>query len=168
MYNPVYKTHVGDMAPDFTLPSTGGKTVRLYDCKNKKAVVLFFFNHEDPRCLDRLTSLAAGYPGLKAADAVVFPVTIVPVSAGKQIVATRKLPFGILCDSDHSVTMMYGVGQCSSEPQHVCFEIITHISDPQILIVDPSGIIRFKHKLNEPGQQPDNSQLLQECKAVFR
>ncbi len=25
MYNPVYKTHVGDMAPDFTLPSTSGK-----------------------------------------------------------------------------------------------------------------------------------------------
>jgi peroxiredoxin Q/BCP len=168
MYNPVYKTHVGDMAPDFTLPSTSGKTMRLYDCKNKKAVVLFFFNHEDPRCLDRLTSLAAGYPELKAADAVVFPATIVPVSAGKQIVDRLKLPFGILCDSDHSVTMMYGVGQCSSEPQHVCFEIITHISDPQILVVDPSGIIRFKHKLNEPGPQPDIAQILQECKAAFR
>ena len=78
MYNPVYKTHVGDMAPDFTLPSTGGREVRLYDCKNKKAVVLFFFNHEDPRCLDRLSSLAAGYQELKAADTVVFLVTMVP------------------------------------------------------------------------------------------
>jgi thioredoxin-dependent peroxiredoxin len=92
----------------------------------------------------------------------------VPVSAGKQIVAEHRLPFGILCDSDHSVTMMYGVGQCSSEPQHVCFEIITHISDPQMLIVDPGGVIRFKHRLNEPGQKPDNAQLLQECKAAFR
>jgi thioredoxin-dependent peroxiredoxin len=168
MYNPVYKTGVGDMAPDFTLPSTGGRDVRLYDCKNKKAVVLFFFNHEDRRCMDRLASLAADYPKLKAADAVVFPVTIVPVAAGNQIVSSLKLPFGILCDSDHSVTMMYGVGQCSSEPQHVCFEIITHISDPQLLVVDPSGVIRFKHRLNEPGPQPDNARLIEECKAAFR
>jgi len=168
MYNPVYKTGVGDMAPDFTLPSSDGRNVRLYDCKNKKAVVLFFFNHEDPRCLDLLASLAADYPQFKAADAVVFPITIVPVSAGRQIVDRLRLPFGILCDSDHSVTLMYGVGQCSSEPQHVCFEIITHISEPRLLVVDPSGTIRFRHSLNEPGQRPDNAKLLEECKAAFR
>jgi peroxiredoxin Q/BCP len=168
MYNPVYKTDVGEMAPDFTLRSTSGRDVRLYDCKNKKAVVLFFFNHEDPRCMERLSSLAADYPQFRAADAVIFPVTIVPVDAGKQIVSRLKLPFGILCDSDHTVTGMYGVGQCSSEPQHVCFEIITHISDPQALIIDPSGVIRFKHRLNEPGQSPDNARLLEECKAAFR
>jgi peroxiredoxin Q/BCP len=168
MYNPVYKTHVGDMAPDFTLPSTDGRTLRLYDCKNKKAVVLFFFNHEDPKCMDRLSSLARDYRQFKEAEAVLFPATILPVEAGKQLVDRLKLPFDILCDSDHSVTMMYGVGQCSSEPQHVCFEIITHISDPQILVIDPSGIIRFKHRLKEPGQQPDNARLLEECKAAFR
>jgi peroxiredoxin Q/BCP len=167
MYNMVYKTDVGEMAPDFTLPSTGGRTVRLYDCKNRKAVVLFFFNHEDPRCLDRLSAFAGDYQGFKEANAVLFPITIIPVSAGKQIVDERKLPFGILCDSDHSVVRMYNVAQCSSEPQHVCFEVITHISDPQVLVVDPSGIIRFKHRLYEPGQRPDNAQLIEECKASF-
>jgi peroxiredoxin Q/BCP len=168
MYNQVYKTNVGDMAPDFTLPSTNGRTVRLYDCKNKKAVVLFFFNHEDPRCMDRLSSLATDYQRFRDENAVVLPVSFIPLSAGKQIVQQHNLPFGLLCDSDHSVTWMYGVGQCSSEQQHVCFEIITHISDPQILVIDPSGIIRFKHKLYGPGGKLDNAQLLKECKASFR
>lgn len=168
MYNPVYKTDVGEMAPDFTLPSTDGTTVRLYDCKNKKAVVLFFFNHEDPKCMDRLSSLAADYPKFKEADAILFPVTIVPVDAGKQIVDRLGLPFAILCDSDHTVTRMYGVGQCSSEQEHVCFEIITHISEPQILVVDPSGIIRSRHPLNDPAHRPDNAKLLEECKSAFR
>jgi peroxiredoxin Q/BCP len=168
MYNPVYKTDVGEMAPDFTLPSTSGRNARLYDCKNRKAVVLFFFNHEDRNCMERLSSLAVDYPKFKAADAVIFPITILPVGAGKEIADRLKLPSGILCDSDHTVTGMYGVAQCSSEPQHVCFEIITHISDPQFLVVDPSGVIRFKHRLNEPGQRPDNAQLLEECKAAFR
>ncbi len=39
------KTHlkVGDMAPDFTLPSTSGKPVTLSSFRSKKNVVLAFF-----------------------------------------------------------------------------------------------------------------------------
>jgi len=39
------KTHlkVGDMAPDFTLPSTQGKPITLSDFRGKKTVVLAFF-----------------------------------------------------------------------------------------------------------------------------
>jgi peroxiredoxin len=39
------KTHlkVGDMAPDFTLPSTTGGQVKLSDMRGKKNVVLAFF-----------------------------------------------------------------------------------------------------------------------------
>jgi peroxiredoxin len=34
---------VGDMAPDFTLPDTDNKPVKLSDFRGKKAVVLAFF-----------------------------------------------------------------------------------------------------------------------------
>jgi peroxiredoxin len=34
---------VGDMAPDFTLPATTGKPVKLSDFRGKSAVVLAFF-----------------------------------------------------------------------------------------------------------------------------
>jgi peroxiredoxin len=39
------KTHlkVGDEAPDFTLPDTDNKPVKLSDFRTKKAVVLAFF-----------------------------------------------------------------------------------------------------------------------------
>ena len=40
---PRTKLKVGDMAPDFTLPSTTGKKVTLSDFRGKSAVVLAFF-----------------------------------------------------------------------------------------------------------------------------
>lgn len=42
---PAIKTHlkVGDIAPDFTLPGTDGKTYKLSDFKGKKTVVLAIF-----------------------------------------------------------------------------------------------------------------------------
>lgn len=37
------KLKVGDMAPDFTLPSTTGKPIKLSDYRGQKNVVLAFF-----------------------------------------------------------------------------------------------------------------------------
>ena len=33
----------GDMAPEFALPATGGKTISLADFRDEKHVVLYFY-----------------------------------------------------------------------------------------------------------------------------
>lgn len=43
MPKPVYKLEVGDEAPDFALPATGGDLIRLSEFRGKKHVVLIFF-----------------------------------------------------------------------------------------------------------------------------
>jgi thioredoxin-dependent peroxiredoxin len=40
---PATELKVGDMAPDFTLPASDGKTYHLADFKGKRAVVLAWF-----------------------------------------------------------------------------------------------------------------------------
>lgn len=40
---PVRALHVGEMAPEFSLPSTGGTTVNLAMYRGKQPVVVFFY-----------------------------------------------------------------------------------------------------------------------------
>ncbi len=166
MYNIEYRIRVGEMAPDFRLERTDGREIRLYDCKNRKAVLLFFFNHSKGKCLDRLKALAAGYGKFKDAGAVVFPVSILKADEGRSIVKKLGLPFGILCDEDHSVVRAYNMGQCSETPAHVCFEVIHDVEFPTMLVIDTSGIIRYKQAVTAEG--PDNSTLLDECRKALK
>jgi peroxiredoxin Q/BCP len=162
MYWMDYRIEAGEMAPDFRLESTSGKSVRLYDCKNKKTVLLFFFNHHNDKCLDRLKELASGYASFKDAGVAVFPITVIRPDEGKVLAQKLGLPFGILCDDDHSVSKAYHASRCS-EPAHVCFNVIEDVEDPAILVIDTSGVIRYKHVLDGSGG-PDNATLLEECR----
>ena len=153
------------MAPDFRLESTAGKSVRLYDCKNKKTVLLFFFNHRDDKCLDRLKMLARDYPDFKDAGAVIFPVSILRPDEGRALAQKLGLPFGILCDDDHAVSRAYHASRCQ-DPAHVCFNVIESVEFPEILIIDTSGIIRYRHVLGGPGW-PDDMALLEECRKAL-
>ncbi|HTY90025.1 MAG TPA: peroxiredoxin family protein [Methanocella sp.] len=164
MYNMEYRIEVGEMAPDFRLKSTDGREIRLYDCKNKKTVLLFFFNHG---CTERLKTLAADYGRFKDAGVAVFPVSIMKVDEGKALVQKLGLPFGILCDDDHAVVRDYKMGQCSDTPSQVCFEVIHDVEFPTMLVVDTSGIIRYKQSVGASGT-PDNLTLMEQCRKAFK
>jgi peroxiredoxin Q/BCP len=167
MYNMEYMIRVGEMAPDFLLKRTDGREIRLYDCKNKKTVLLFFFNRSKDKCLDRLKELAADHEKFKEVGAVIFPVSILKAPEGKAIVEKLGLPFGILCDDDHSVVRAYNMGQCSVTPANVCFEVVHDVEYPTMLVIDTSGIIRYMHAADASGK-PDNLTLLDECRKALK
>ncbi len=166
MYNMEYRIRVGEMAPDFRLRSTRGHEVRLYDCKNKKTALLFFFNHSNDKCRDRLKTLADAHGKFKDAGVAIFPISILKIDEGRAIVEKLGLPFGILCDDDHSVVRDYNMGQCSDTPSNVCFEVIHDVESPAMLIVDTSGVIRFVRAADAAGG-PDNLTLLEECRKAL-
>lgn len=167
MYNMEYRIQAGEMAPDFRLKSTAGREVRLYDCKNKKTVLLFFFNHRRPGCLERLRALAGDHDKFRQAGVAIFPIDILKVEEGRKLVEKLGLPFGILCDDDHSVVRAYNMGQCSDTPSHVCFEVVHDVQFPTMLVVDTSGIIRYRRAVDEAGA-PDNLTLLEECRKAAK
>jgi peroxiredoxin Q/BCP len=166
MYNIAHKIQVGEMAPDFHVKRSDGREVRLYDCKNKKTVLLFFFNQAKSGCLDRLKALAADYGKFRDAGAVIFPVSIMKADEGRALAQKLGLPFGILCDDDHHVVRLYNMGQCSETPVQVCFEVIHDVERPTMLVVDTSGVIRYREAAGARG--PDSSKLLDECRKALK
>src|SRR6476469_5913826 len=72
------KTHlkVGDAAPDFTLPSTQGKPVKLSDFRGKKNVVLAFYPAAfTGGCTKEMTAYGSDLAKFESADTQVFGVS---------------------------------------------------------------------------------------------
>lgn len=156
------------MAPDFSLPTSNGKTIRLYDCKNKKTVLLFFFNHQNERCLTRLSKLAEDYDQFKGMGVAILPVTILHEAEGRKLAERLGLPFPIVCDENHTAVHDYRMGECSTMPSHVCYETITKVTRPTVLVMDTSGIIRYKQLVDPSGTKPDDATLLRECRESLK
>src|SRR5688572_9453249 len=72
------KTHlkVGDVAPDFTLPSTAGKPVTLSEFRGKKNVVLAFYPAAfTGGCTKEMTSYGSNLAKFEGMEAQVFGIS---------------------------------------------------------------------------------------------
>ena len=103
---------VGQPAPDFTLPSTDDKEVRLSDFKGKQAVVLYFYPRDDtPGC----TAEACSFRDLRGFfhehGAEILGVSTDTVKSHKKFQQKYHLTFPLLADADHAVADQYGVWQ---------------------------------------------------------
>jgi mycoredoxin-dependent peroxiredoxin len=102
----------GDMAPDFTLPSTVGEKVTLSDYRGKKNVILLFYpldfspvcSVENKQCVDLLPTKGAG-------DVEVLGVSVDSIWAHKAFAAQQGIPYPLLADfhPKGAVAEKYGV-----------------------------------------------------------
>jgi peroxiredoxin len=107
------KTHlkVGDTAPDFTLPSTTGKPVKLSEFKGKKNVVLAFYPAAfTGGCTKEMQAYQLGLDKFDGADTQVFGVSTDNVPSQKKFAEELKVTFPMLSDfAARQVSKDYGV-----------------------------------------------------------
>lgn len=105
----MHHLQVGDPAPDFSSINEKGETVRLADFKGKKLVLYFYPKDDTPGCTAQACSLRDGYSQFIAKGYDILGVS--PDSAKKHVKFREKyqLPFSLLADEDHSVSLAYGV-----------------------------------------------------------
>jgi len=101
---------VGDVAPNFTLEGTDGKTYTLADFKGKQAVVLAWY----PRaytsgCTIECKSLAENGGLIRAYDVTYFMASVDPIDKNKGFAAEQKADFPLLSDPTKETAKAYGV-----------------------------------------------------------
>jgi peroxiredoxin len=107
------KTHlkVGDEAPDFTLPSTTGETVKLSDFRGKKNVILAFYPAAfTGGCTKEMQAYQFSLPKFEGAETQVFGVSTDNTPSQKRFAEDLKVSFPMLSDfAARKVSKDYGI-----------------------------------------------------------
>jgi len=103
---------VGDLAPDFTLPSSTGEMVSLSDFRGKSEVVLFFYPKDNtPGCTAEACAFRDSHEVFKEAGAEVIGISSDSEGSHRLFAKLWSLPFLLLSDSKGEVRARYGVSR---------------------------------------------------------
>jgi peroxiredoxin Q/BCP len=104
-----YEPKVGDMAPDFLLPSTRAKDVSLKEFKGKDVILYFYPKDDTPGCTAEACSFRDHEADLSKEHAVVLGVSADPLESHDKFHGKYNLNFPLLSDQTADVAKMYGV-----------------------------------------------------------
>jgi peroxiredoxin Q/BCP len=108
--NLVSALEVGDMAPEFTLEGTDGKTYTLSQFKGKEAVIIAWFPKAFTRgCTIECKSLADNGHLLKKFNATYFMASVDPIEDNKGFAAEHGADFPMLSDPTKATARAYEV-----------------------------------------------------------
>jgi peroxiredoxin Q/BCP len=103
------KVDVGDRAPDFELPGTGGRSYRLADYRGRNLVLAFYPGDETRVCTAQFCSYRDEGERLDGLDATVLGISPQSVESHERWVRERRLNVPLLADEDLAVAKRYGV-----------------------------------------------------------
>lgn len=99
---------IGDLAPDFTLPTTSNQNFTLSNCGRN--VVLYFYPKDDtPGCTLEAKDFADLMPEFSQLDTIIIGVSKDDLPSHEKFAEKYCLPFTLASDIDHKVCELYGV-----------------------------------------------------------
>jgi peroxiredoxin Q/BCP len=141
------KVDVGDRAPDFELPGTGGRTYRLADYRGRNLVLAFYPGDATRVCTQQFCSYRDQGERLDRLDADVLGISPQSVASHERWAEEERLNVPLLADEDLAVSGSYGVvgwagplaklaGKGASGGRYVM---------RAVFVVDGEGIVRYRH-----------------------
>ena len=101
---------IGDIAPDFSLPASDGKTYSLDQFKGKQGIVIAWYPMAFTRgCTIECKSLAENGHLLKQFDVSYFMASVDTLEKNTEFAKTTKADFPLLSDTSKQVAKAYDV-----------------------------------------------------------
>ena len=142
------KVDVGDAAPDFELPGTGGQTFRLSEHRDKNVVLAFYPGDATTVCTKQFCSYRDNAERLDALDAEVVGISPQSVDSHEHWIEEQELNVPLLADEDLAVSRRYGVtawlGPLARFTELVDVPGGRYVMRA-IFVVDRGGIVRHRH-----------------------
>ncbi len=125
------KVDVGDAAPEFELPGTGGQTYRLSDYRGKKLVIAFYPGDFTAVCTKQFCSYRDEGERLGEIGAKVVGISPQSVDSHERFAEEKRLNVPLLADEDKAVAKAYGV-------------VAGPLVRRAIFVVDEEGVIGYR------------------------
>jgi peroxiredoxin Q/BCP len=148
---------VGQPAPDFELPATGDKTIRLSDLAGRNVVLYFYPKDSTPGCTKEGIAFTEVYPELERLDAVVLGVSRDGLKSHENFKAKQGFAFDLLSDKEEEACRAYDV----IRPKKMYGKEVIGVERSTFLI-DKQGVLRGEwRKVKVDGHAQDVLEALQ-------
>lgn len=125
---------VGETAPDFTLPGTGGREYSLSSYRGQPVVLVFYPGDDSPVCTKQLNSYNNELSAFDNVGAQVLAVSAQDLNSHEDFATKYGFRFPLLADTDKAVANLYGTVGPLGFPRRSVF------------VIDAQGVVRYAHK----------------------
>jgi peroxiredoxin Q/BCP len=138
---------VGDVAPDFTLPSDKNEKISLQSLRGKMVIVYFYPKDNTPGCTKQACDFRDALPDFITRDAVILGISKDSPKHHQKFKEKYLLPFPLLADENGDVCEAYDVINKKSLFGKTFLGITR-----STFLIDEKGIIRaIWRKVKVPG-----------------
>lgn len=125
---------VGDKAPDFSIPGTGGRSYSLSQYAGQTVVLVFYPGDDTPVCTKQLNCYNNELAQFTDVGAQVLAVSAQDMASHERFATKHGFQFPLLSDTDKAVAGLYGTLGPLGFPRRSVF------------VIDSQGIVRYAHR----------------------
>jgi len=100
---------LGKKVPDFDLPATGDKNIKLSSLKGKKVIIYFYPKDSTPGCTTEGQDFRDNYNKYKRAQAIVLGVSRDSIKSHENFKTKQEFPFDLISDKEEVLCKMFDV-----------------------------------------------------------